>query len=95
MQYTIDYKKLFDGIVNNRNAIAGMVTNSYDEVTSRADISIVENMQGVKLLSEYRQKLGLALEELGTDNDLPVVREAVLLLINYLRIAYILLGNQR
>lgn len=95
MKYTIDYKKLFDTIVNDRIAIAEMVSNSYNEIIGRTGLALVENMQGAKILSEYRQKLALALEELGTDNDLPLVKETVLLLIKYLRIAYILLGNQR
>lgn len=95
MQYTIDYKKLFDTIVTDRDSIAAMVSKSYNEIESRINTSQVENVQGLKLLSEYRKKLGLVLEELDTDNDLPSVREAVLLLIGYLRVGYVLLGSQR
>ena len=95
IQYIIDYKKLFDTIVTDRENIAAMVPKSYEEITERVNTSSVESIQGLKLLSESAKKLGLTLEDLEDDNDLATARKAVLQLINYLRVGYILLGGQR
>lgn len=92
--YKIDYKKLFQIFLSNRDSIGEKVRKSYDEVVGMVNVSETGNIQGIKLFTEYKKKLTRSLDGLHENAGYVSLHNTVSLYVKFLQIAYILIGRQ-
>lgn len=92
--YKIDYKKLFQIFISNKDSISEKIKKSYDEVMGMVNISESGNTQGVKLLAELKKKLTMSIDELYDGVGYIDLRNVLSLYVKYLQVAYILMGRQ-
>ena len=92
--YKIDYKKLFQIFTTSRDVIGEKIRKSYDEVMGVVNMSESGNVQGVKLLAEYKKKLIQSLDGLHEDVSYVNLHATFTLYVKYLQIAYVLIGRQ-
>lgn len=92
--YKVDHKELFDIFVGGRERIKENVQKSYDEIVGMTNMADVVNVQGVKLLSEYKKKLVGMLDAFVEPPAYAGLFSAVSLFVKYLQIAYTLMGRQ-
>ena len=92
--YKIDYKKLFQIFISNKDSIGEKIKKSYDEVMGMVNISESGNAQGVKLFAEYKKKLTQSLDGLHEEVGYIDLQNILSLYVTYLQVAYILMGRQ-
>lgn len=92
--YKIDYKKLFQIFLSNRDSVGEKIRKSYDEVMGMVNVSEIGNIQGIKLFTEYKKKLMQSLDSLHEDVGYINLHNTVSLYVKFLQIAYVLMGRQ-
>lgn len=92
--YRVDYQALFDVFSNNGDKVRERIQNSYNEVVGMVNLSEAGDMQGVKQITEIKNKLIDSIRLLSEGNEYSLLKEVVRLFVNYLQTAYVLMGRQ-
>jgi len=92
--YRIDRQRLFDVFASDGDKIRERIQKSYNEVVGMVNLSEIGNVQGVKQLTEYKKRLTDSIGMLIEGKEYQLLNEVVRLFVQYLQIAYVLMGRQ-